>query len=159
MFVFFPITVPGFNTLPQPTSTLSPSIAPIFFIPVSIFSVPFFITINFLSARARARSGRRRRAPPAAAGGGRTRTSADTAGRAAERTAPSCFALQPEAQTAVALVAAVVLRHLGDELLVADEEEQLPRAGDGRVEHAARQQHRRAAANGEDHGPCNRNYV
>ncbi len=42
-------TVPGFNTLPQPTSTLSPSIAPIFFIPVSIFSVPFFITINFLS--------------------------------------------------------------------------------------------------------------
>ena len=49
MFVFFPITVPGFNTLPQPTSTLSPSIAPIFFIPVSIFSVPFFITINFLS--------------------------------------------------------------------------------------------------------------
>ena len=49
MFVFFPITLPGFNTLPHPTSTPSPIIAPNFFNPVSIFSSPFFTITNFLS--------------------------------------------------------------------------------------------------------------
>ena len=44
-----PITVPGFNTEPHPTSTLSPSIAPNFFRPVSIFSSPSFTTTSFLS--------------------------------------------------------------------------------------------------------------
>ena len=47
--LFGPITVPGLRTLPQPTSTLSPSIAPNFFNPVSIASFSDFTTTSFLS--------------------------------------------------------------------------------------------------------------
>ena len=36
IFVFFPITLPGFKTLPQPTSTQSPIIAPNFFKVISV---------------------------------------------------------------------------------------------------------------------------
>ena len=47
--MFFPITLPGFKTLPHPTSTLSPIIAPNFFKPVSIASSLFFTITSFLS--------------------------------------------------------------------------------------------------------------
>ena len=46
--MFLPITEPGFNTLPHPTSTLSPTNAPTFLSPVSIVELPF-ITTFFLS--------------------------------------------------------------------------------------------------------------
>jgi len=44
-----PRTVPGFRTELQPTSTLSPSIAPNFLRPVSIFSVSDLTTTSVLS--------------------------------------------------------------------------------------------------------------
>ena len=47
ILVFLHTTVPGFNTLLHPTSTLSPSIAPNFFKPVSICSLSYFTTTNF----------------------------------------------------------------------------------------------------------------
>lgn len=49
MLEFLPTTVPGFNTLLQPTSTSSPSIAPNFFSPVSICSSAPLTTTSFLS--------------------------------------------------------------------------------------------------------------
>ena len=44
-----PITLPGLRTELHPTSTLSPSIAPNFFRPVSIFCSLSFTTTNVLS--------------------------------------------------------------------------------------------------------------
>ena len=43
---FGPITVPGFKTEPQPTSTKSPRIAPNFFNPVSILSILCVDSLN-----------------------------------------------------------------------------------------------------------------
>ena len=43
------MTVPGFRTLLQPTSTKSPSMAPNFFSPVGTCSSPFFTTTSVLS--------------------------------------------------------------------------------------------------------------
>ena len=47
--LWLPTTLPGFNTVPQPTSTSSPSMAPNFFIPVSICPSGDFTTTSFLS--------------------------------------------------------------------------------------------------------------
>ena len=44
-----PTTVPGFSTLLQPTSTKSPSMAPNFFRPVSIWPSGSFTTTRVLS--------------------------------------------------------------------------------------------------------------
>ena len=49
MRLFRPITVPGFSTLLQPTSTWSPRMAPNFFRPVSRTVLPSFTVTSVLS--------------------------------------------------------------------------------------------------------------
>ena len=59
------------------------------------------------------------------------------------------LSLQPELQPAVAPLAAVIAGHGGDDVLIADDDQKLPRPRDRRVQNASGQQHLRPAAQAE----------